>query len=78
MQVGQGVRNVSDLFYAVIGEDECGELVEKGEVIEFADLVVTEVDTFKEIECSAHVFDLRQLVPSKVELSLVQRIGELL
>lgn len=63
---------------SVVGEDEGGEFVEEGEVIEFPDFVVAEVDALKEVESGAHVFDEWEFVASEIELSFVEGVGELM
>jgi ribosomal protein L1 len=45
------------LLDTVVGEDESGEFIKKGEVVEFSDFVVAEIDALKEVESGAHVFD---------------------
>ena len=42
---------------SIVGEDESGEFIQKGEVVEFSDFVVAEIDTLKEVEGGAHIFD---------------------
>jgi hypothetical protein len=45
------------LLDSIVGEDESGEFIQKGEVVEFSDFVVAEIDTLKEVEGGAHIFD---------------------
>jgi hypothetical protein len=45
------------LLDSIVGEDESGEFVQKGEVVKFSDFVVAEIDTLKEVEGCSHVFD---------------------
>ncbi len=42
---------------SIVGEDESGEFVQKGEVVKFSDFIVTEIDALKEVEGGAHVFN---------------------
>lgn len=57
MQIGEGLWDIADVFDSVVGEYESGEFVEEGEVIKFSDLVVAQVNAFKEVESSAHVLN---------------------
>ncbi len=77
-KVGKGVRDICDLFDSVIGKNQSGEFVKKGEVVKFADLIVTEINALKEIESGTHVFDLCQFVSSEIKLSLIKGVGELM
>ena len=63
---------------SVVGEDERCEFVKEREIVEFPDLIIAEINTFKEIEGGAHVFNLRQFVPPEIELSFVERIRKLM
>ena len=63
---------------SVVSEDESGEFVEEGEVIKFADLIVTEINALKEVESGTHVFNLGQFVSSEIELSFIEGVGELM
>jgi hypothetical protein len=45
------------LLDSIVGEDESGEFIQKGEVVEFSDFVVAEINTLKEVEGCSHVFD---------------------
>lgn len=66
------------MFDSVIGKNQSGEFVKKGEVVKFADLIVTEINALKEIESGTHVFDLCQFVSSEIKLSLIKGVGELM
>ena len=63
---------------SVVGEDEGREFVEEREIVEFPDLIIAEIDTFEEIESGTHVFNLRQFVPSEIELSFIEGICKLM
>jgi hypothetical protein len=65
------------LLDSIVGEDESGEFIQKGEVVEFSDFVVTEIDALKEVEGCSHIFDEREFVSSEIELAFIEWVGEL-
>ena len=77
LEVGKRIRHVAHLLDSVIRQDHCRKLVQKREVVQLPDLVIAEVDAFEEVQRGTHVFNLGQLVPPEVELSLIKRVGEL-
>ena len=78
MEIGNRLRNITDLFDSIVGENESAKFVQKREIIKFSNLIIAEIDTFKEIQCSTHVFNKGQLVSSKIKLSLIERICKLM
>ncbi len=77
MKIWNRLRNIADLFNSIIGKDESIEFVKEREIVKLSDLVIAKVDALKEIQCSTHVFNHRQLVSSEIQLSLIKRVGKL-
>lgn len=64
--MGQGLRYVVDLFDTIVGKDQGVEFVKEREVIQFTDLIITQIYALEEVQCGTHVLDMSQFVSSQV------------